>query len=261
MTNELGFKELYEVSLKSTSNIEVNGVQIEPGETIASFDRIQIANFQEIKNIVSANGGWDNRAHIYWETTKEIKINFTQGIFSKIQLALMSNSQLVENEGEQIIPINIRQEYESDDRGKIVIGRTLREPIFVYDKTTGKKITGWTATTDSILLNEAYKSVVVDYWYDYDNGCVTMTVGRPLTRGYLSLTGKMKVKDDVTGKVTTGIITIPKLRLMSDLSMRVGSDAIPQVGRLEAVAVPEGVRGQQKVMELTFLNDDIDADM
>ena len=83
MTNELGFKELYEVSLKSTSNIEVNGVQIEPGETIASFDRIQIANFQEIKNIVSANGGWDNRAHIYWETTKEIKINFTQVEFQK----------------------------------------------------------------------------------------------------------------------------------------------------------------------------------
>ena len=261
MTNELGFKELYEVSLKSTSNIEVNGVQIEPGETIASFDRIQIANFQEIKNIASANGGWDNRAHIYWETTKEIKINFTQGVFSKTQLALMSNCQLVENEGEQIIPINVRQEYESDDRGRIVIGRTLREPIFVYDKNTGKKITGWTATTDSILLNEAYKSVVVDYWYDYDNGCVTMTIGRPLTRGYLSLTGKMKVKDGVTGKVTTGIITIPKLRLMSDLSMRVGSDAIPQVGRLDAVAVPEGVRGQQKVMELTFLNDDIDADM
>ena len=261
MTNELGFKELYEVSLKSTSNIEVNGVQIEPGETIASFDRIQIANFQEIKNVASANGGWDNRAHIYWETTKEIKINFTQGVFSKTQLALMSNCQLVENEGEQIIPINIRQEYGSDDRGRIVIGRTLREPIFVYDKNTGKKITGWTATTDSILLNEAYKSVVVDYWYDYDNGCVTMTVGRPLTRGYLSLTGKMKVKDGVTGKVTTGIITIPKLRLMSDLSMRVGSDAIPQVGRLDAVAVPEGVRGQSKVMELTFLNDDIDADM
>jgi hypothetical protein len=45
MTNELGFKELYEVSLKSTSNIEVNGVQVEPGETIASFDKIQIANF------------------------------------------------------------------------------------------------------------------------------------------------------------------------------------------------------------------------
>lgn len=261
MTNELNFKELYEVSLKSTLPIEVSGTKIEAGETIASFDKIQIANFQEIKSVASANGGWDNRAHIFWETTKEVKINFSQGIFSKIQLALMTNAQLINNEGEQIIPINKREEFESDEHGKIVIGRTLREPVFVYDKATGKKITDWTSTTDSIMLNEAYKSVIVDYWYEYDNDCQIMTVGRLLTQGYLSLAGKMRVKDDITGKVKTGIIKIPKLRLMSDLSIRVGSDAIPQVGRLDAVAVPEGVRGQQKVMEIIFLNDDIDADM
>jgi hypothetical protein len=261
MNNELGFKELYEVSLKATLPIEVSGEKIEVGETIASFDKIQIANFQEIKSVASANGGWDNRAHIFWETTKEVKINFSQGVFSKVQLALMTNANLVENEGEQFVPINTRQEFESDEHGKIVIGHALREPIFVYDKNSGKKITGWTFTNDSILLNEAYKSVVIDYWYDYDNGCQIMTVGRPLTTGYLSLVGKMRVKDDVTGKVKTGIIKIPKLRLMSDLSMRVGSDAIPQVGRLDAVAVPEGARGQSKVMEIIFLNDDIDADM
>ena len=261
MTNELNFKELYEVSLKTTYPIEVSGERIEAGETIASFDKIQIANFQEIKTVASANGGWDNRAHVFWETTKEIRLNFTQGIFSKIQLALMSNANLVVNEGEQIIPINTRKEFESDENGRVFVGQMLREPIFVYDKNTGKKIISWSHAGDSILLNEAYKSVVIDYWYDYDNGCVTMTVGRPLTTGYLSLTGKMRVKDDVTGKVKTGIIKIPKLRLMSDLSMRVGSDAIPQVGRLDAVAVPEGGRGQSKVMEIIFLNDDIDADM
>ena len=260
MTNEFSFKELYEVSLKTTLPIEVGGIKIEPGETVAFFDNIQIANFQEVKNIASANGGWDNRAHIYWESTKEIKINFTQGVFSKLQLALMSNAALIKNEGEQLIPINIREEHESDDRGQIILGHTLREPIFVYDKETGKKLTGWTYSNDSILLNETYKSVVIDYWYDYDNGCITMAVGKPLTTGYLSLVGKMRVKDD-TGKVKTGIIKIPKLRLMSDLSMRVGSDAIPQVGRLDAVAVPEGARGQTKVMEVIFLNDDIDADV
>jgi hypothetical protein len=88
-----------------------------------------------------------------------------------------------------------------------------------------------------------------------------MNVGKRLTTGYLSLIGKMRVKDDITGKVKTGIIKIPKLRLMSDLSMRVGSDAIPQVGRLDVVAVPEGARGQSKVMQIIFLNDDIDAVM
>ena len=262
MTNELNFKELYEVSLKSTLPIEVSGTKIEAGETIASFDKIQIANFQEVKSVASANGGWDNRANIFWETTKEIKINFSQGIFSKIQLALMTNAQLINNEGEQIIPINTREKLESDERGIVRLAHRWRGPLFVYDGTTGKKITDWEDyIDDAIMLKESYRSVVVDYWYDYDNGCQIMTVGRPLTHGFLSLTGKMRVKDDVTGKVKTGIIKIPKLRLMSDLSMRVGSDAIPQVGRLDAIAVPEGGRGQSKVMEIIFLNDDIDADM
>ena len=261
MTNELSFKELYSVSLKATCSIEVGGHIIEPGETIALFDRIQIANFQEIKNITSANGGCGNQSLIFWESTKEVKINFSQGVFSKTQFALMSNSQLIENTGRETIPINMREEFESDELGEINIGRTLREPIFIYDKETGEKITGWTHTEKIVYLNQQYKEVIVDYWYDYDNGFTAMRIGKPLTTGFLSLTGKMKVKDDTTGKVVTGIIKIPKLRLMSDLSIRVGSDAIPQVGRLDAVAVPEGARGQSKIMEIIFLNDDIDADM
>ena len=261
MTNDFGFKELYEVSLKATYPIEVGGNTIETGETIASFEKIQIANFQEIKNTYSSNGGFDNRAHIFWDSTKEIKINFSQGIFSKTQFALMTNAHFIENMGDEIVTINAREEYESDENGKIEVMRTLREPIFVYDKVTGKKIKDWARTDNIIYINEQYKSVIIDYNYDYNNGFTAMRVGKPLTTGYLSLTGKMRVKDDTTGKVVTGIIKIPKLRLMSDLSMRVGSDAIPQVGRLEAVAVPEGARGQSKVMEIIFLNDDIDADM
>jgi hypothetical protein len=155
----------------------VSGERIEAGETIAVFDRIQIANFQEIKNIASANGGWDNRAHVYWETTKEIKINFAHGVFSKTQLALMTNAKLIANHGEQIVPINAREEYETDAGGKFVIERTLREPIFLYDKDTGKKITDWTREGNTFNLSKAYQQVVVDYWYEYDNGCVTMTIG------------------------------------------------------------------------------------
>ena len=261
MNNDFGFKELYEVSLKSTLPIEVGGNIIEVGETIASFDSIQIANFQEMKEIRTANGGFDNRSHVFWETTKEVKINFTQGIFSKMQFALMTNAQLIESNGDDIIVLEKREKCESDENGLITTAHTMREPVFVYDMATGKKITNWTRTENTISLGQPYKEVLVDYQYDYYNGYSLLKVGRALTRGYFSLTGKMRVKDDVTGKVRTGIIKIPKLKLMSDLSIRVGSEAVPQVGRLDAVAVPEGVRGQQKVMEIFFLNDDIDADM
>jgi hypothetical protein len=40
MTNELGFKELYEVSIKTTLAIEVGEKIVEAGETIAFFDKI-----------------------------------------------------------------------------------------------------------------------------------------------------------------------------------------------------------------------------
>jgi hypothetical protein len=47
-------------------------------------------------------------------------------------------------------------------------------------------------------------------------------VGRRLIEGYLRLEGKTRLKDDNTGQVVTGLIVIPRLKLMSDLSMRLG---------------------------------------
>lgn len=99
MENNFGLKELYEVSLKATYPIEVKGRKIEIGETVAQFDRIQIADFVENKSFISANGGFDNRAHVWWEETKEIKVNLSQGVFSKMQLALMTNANLTQSEG------------------------------------------------------------------------------------------------------------------------------------------------------------------
>jgi hypothetical protein len=105
MTNEISFKELYEVSLKATYPIEVGGETIEVGETVAFFDSIQLANFQEIKSATSAKGGFDNRARVFWEATKEVKINFTQGVFSKTQLALMTNAKIIDNLGTEIVTV------------------------------------------------------------------------------------------------------------------------------------------------------------
>jgi hypothetical protein len=40
MDNDIGFKELYEVSLKATYPIEMGDRKIEMGETIAVFDKL-----------------------------------------------------------------------------------------------------------------------------------------------------------------------------------------------------------------------------
>lgn len=84
MNTEFGLKELYEVSLKLTYPIEVSGRTYEAGESIAVFEKILVADFSENKKFTSANGGFDSRALVWWEETKEIRFSISQGVFSKI---------------------------------------------------------------------------------------------------------------------------------------------------------------------------------
>ena len=171
----------------------------------------------------------------------------------------MTGAKLVENEGQSIIPIFCREKVETDGSGVAKLSHGSVGPIFIY-KTTGEKIIA-EVTEHVIITTEPFTDLIVDYYYNYNNGYSIYTFGRALTNGYLTLEGKTRVKDDTTGQVITGILTIPKLKLMSNLSMRLGQDTIPVTGRLDAVAIPTGTRGQKKLMELVFLSDDIDSDM
>jgi hypothetical protein len=153
MNNEFGFKELYEVSLKTTYPIEVDGNAIEAGETVAFFDKIQIANFQEVKNSSTVRGGFDNRGLVFWDSTKEIKINFSQGVFSKAQYSLMSHAQLLESTGDEVYSINARKTLESDEKGNIEIAHNVlkNKPIFIYDLKTGEKVPNWNWSNNNTI--------------------------------------------------------------------------------------------------------------
>lgn len=258
---QFSMKELYDVSLKSTYPMRIGNRTIEPGEKIAVFDKIQIANFNEIKRVNTANGGFDNRSHVFWEETKEIQLNFIQGIFSKTQLSLMLNSELITADSNRSpILISKREILESKENG--IVG-LQKEPInlFVYDASTNEKINYKKISEKEIKIEKSYQNVIVDYQYEYNNRVEELVIGSQLTNGYLELEGKTRYKDDVTGHTHTGIIKIPKLKLMSNLSMRLGENASPVVGSFSAIALPTGERRNKIVMELFFLADDIDSDM
>lgn len=262
MEYEFGFSELTEVLIKTTQPLTLNGVTFEDGETIAAFDKIQVANFREEKMRWTAHGGLDDRDRVWWETVKDVRLSFTQGIFSRTQLGLLYNSKVLAPPALTTIPICSREVVESDENGDVLFGHTPMTPLFVYDCATGARITNYTIVTNNkINVGAPYKNVLLDYFWSYANGYSAFISGRQLTNGTFVLFGKTKVKDDITGQVKTGIIQIPKLKLMSDLSIQLGNKATPVVGRMDAIACPVGEHGQQSVMELVFLNDDIDSDM
>lgn len=263
MENEFGLKELTDLTLKVTYPIEMAGRIFEPGEVIARFDKIQLANFKEVTSRASANGGFDNRSHVIWEDPKEIQLSFTQGIFSARQFALLSNARLVDRQGEEGIIISGHYSGESDEQGKILVGKEGISDVFVYDAKTYEKIAPKSVDfkNGEIVIDFEYKDVEVDFNYRYYEKVTSCILGRKLIQGYLQLEGKSRVKDDITGKTRTAILRIPRLKLVSDLTMRLGREATPVLANFNAIGLPTGERGNKQIMELLFLSDDIDADM
>lgn len=262
MTTEFGLKELYDVTIRTTYPIEVNGRVLEVGEVVGAFDKVQIANIQEIKNSVTARGGWDNRGFVFWDTTREIRISFVQGIFSKTQLAILSGAKLTQQTVDDGIQIPCREELESDESGIITLSHEAVHSIFVYDLATSDKLTYTIVDATHLQISQPFVSVLVDYLYTYDKNTQIITIGQPLTTGFLTLSGRSRIKDDITGQTHTVILCIPKLKLMSDLSMRLGQNAAPQIGRFDALAIPTGGRkATTEAMHMLFLEDDIDSDI
>ena len=257
---EFGMKELYSVFLKTTYPMRINGKDFEEGEVIAAFDKIQLANFQEVKKAVEAKGGFDNRAHVTWLSTKEVDFIFSQGIFSKEQMALLTGANLVkDNQG---IVLTEREKVETDEEGSFELKNLPYRSFFLYD-AAGNKIPSSRITRNEkkvTVQDSTYEELICDYDFYYIAKVSELVIGQELVKGYLSLEARTRVKDDVTGHTRTGIIKIPQLKLMSDLSMRLGNNASPQMGTFKAVGYPVGSRGDSKVMEILFLEDDIDSD-
>lgn len=262
MEYEFSMKELYDVLLKTTSPIEIAGKKYEEGEVLCVFDKVQISNFNELKTRITAHGGFGDRDRVFWEDTKGIDITLSQGIFNSLQFALLCNAKMIYQKADISISVSKREEQESDDLGNITFSEVPNSGFFIYDKKTGEKITEYEVIDEkSISIKSPYVSVILDYSYNYNNGAKILTIGQRAIEGFLSLEGKTRVKDDISGKTRTGIIQIPKLKLMSDLSMRLGKNANPVVANFNFKALPVGERHRTEVMNLYFLNDDVDSDM
>lgn len=258
---QFGLKELYDVTLRAVTPLSIGSRIVEEGEVVAYFDKIQIANFQEIQNTAEARGGWDGRGLVFWETTREVRLVFSQGIFSQTQFALMNNIKLLEMAPTEMI-ISQREETESDADGYISLKYTLlpEEKIFVYNKTTGDKVL-YTIESTRLKVEQPFQSVVVDYARLYTTSANVATVGQQLTSGFLRMEGKTRIKDDVSGQTHTALVCIPQLKLRSTLNLRLGQAATPQVGTFNASAIPIGDRTNTYAMQVLFLDDDIDSDM
>ena len=261
MDESLGsFKSLEDVHLKATYDMKAGGKTFKEGETIALFDKIQVSGLRELKDYITANGGFDNRAHVFWESANRLNLTFSQGVFSNLQFGLLNNARVIQKLENEPILITKVEKLESSENKIITLSEEPVDQLFVYDQNTGETIS-FTKNGKQLEINTAFLNVVVYYRYNYMGGGMIAKIGQQFLTGFLELEGKTRVKDDTSGLVTTGIIKIPKLKLMSGLSIKLGTQANPVVGNFSAVGVPVESRHSSYVLEFDFLNNDIDSDM
>lgn len=257
--SEFSLKEIYDVVLKATYPMEINGIHFDIGDIIIKFDKLQLANFSEISSFVAARGGFDNRARVIWDELKEVPLTFTQGVFSKMQMAMMNNLKIIDSKENQSEIFTQVEETQSDGDGKIILKHIPVDKLRIKDEN-GANL-DYEIENNIVTIQDIFKSVYVSYDFEYTNKMTYLTIGQRFLNGFLALEGRTRVKDDITGQTHTGIIRIPRLKLISDLSIRLGQNATPVQGTFKAIGYPIGVKGNKKAMEIIFLDDDIDSDL
>ena len=298
MDNFSGIKELYDVSIRLNSPLEFNGRKFNTNETLLLFETAEIADITERKSSVQARGGYHNNVFINWETDKEMNFAISHGVLSPVSWALLSNSKIEMpktksvsyNELVHIIEDNdyyyVDLKYKPNHCNCIMgaQGNPCNEPlpmgrrpelmlkplppsrekfIFVYDQETGQRIDDFEIYENRLFFKRPYRKVYVDYTFEYEDKIKVIKVGDRLFNGFLSLTGKMSVKDEISGEVTTAILEIPKIKLSSNLSMRLGKNYDSStVSDFFFTGYPdENVRREkQSVCKITFLDKELTGD-
>lgn len=132
--------------------------------------------------------------------------------------------------------------------------------IFCYDVDTGLPIRGFNIYGNKIFFQKSYREVFIDYTFTYEDKIRELDIGNRLFNGFLRLDAKMSVKDENSGEVTTAILEMPKIKLSSNLSMRLGKNyESSTVSDFYFIGYPEEEKGGT-VAKITFLDKELTED-
>lgn len=295
MDRLVGIKELYDVNLRLSTPLEIGERKYDMNESILSFDKAEIAQFQENVRTVSARGGLGNPELINWETDRDATFALSNGVLSPKSWALLSNSQLnkpnyksIQSQemvntvcDEQWIYADLKYSPNACDRlgaqpnpcnEPLPMGRRpelMLKPlppskvkwIFIYDGDTGERIRDFKIFGNRIFLGAAARRIYVDYTFTYNSKIYTLEVGKRLMNTFLRLDAKMSVKDQMTGEVRTAILEMPKVRISSRLSIIVGKNYDDStVSNFQFIGTLDDQRKDEGIAQISFLDKELSGE-
>ena len=283
-----GVKELYEVMLKAKVPMQFGSRYLEEGEPVLYFEKVNMAMLTEQSSPIMARGGWANLPHVIWEDRSEVQFSLTEGVMSKISMGILFSANVTDKPyGESILVPRREGPYDLDSDHQLFLDNwpvgVDRKKTFIYEytrdvaqkKVYGKRIHGKMDPFDPTLerpcvqvyedkeltkLADSTKQYIVDYYYEYENEALIYNIQKERFNGLFTLEGKFYTKDENDGINYTNLIYMPKVRVMSDISLRLGERADPTVAVFNIIGMPENTISNKKglILEVTSLSNDID---
>ena len=285
-----GVKELYEVVLKAKIPMQFGARRLEEGEPVLYFENVNISMLSERNSPIMARGGWSNMPRVIWEDRSEVTFSLTEGVMSSISMGILLSANMTEKQKGISLAVPIREgPFDLDSNNGLYLSHTPIFPpqkkvfIYEYERDVGQKkvygkidnelshdnpLTGEHepyvkiyADKECKIEADATKHYVVDYYYEYKDEALIYLIQKERFDGLFTLEGKFYSKDENEGIKYTNLIYMPKVRVVSDINLRLGERADPTTSVFNIVGMPEKTDDSNNlIVRITRLNQDIDAD-
>lgn len=263
-----GIKDLYEVTLRANISMNFGFRKIEAGEPVLYFENVNMANLSEGNHPIVAKGGWGNMPHVVWEDRAEMTFSLSEGVISSTGMGILTSARVLNNkkDGNVYVPCKEGPKYLNKDNSfKIKHIVSPQKKSFCYsfsrDCIQEKKEYTLNEKTVTVLNPKPNEQYIFDYYYRYGDEALIYLIEKERFNGNFSLEGKFYSKDENEGLDYTNLLIMPKVRIVSDINLRLGETASPTVSVFNIIAMPSPTeRGRNTLVEIIQLNEDVDED-
>ena len=289
MDQYFGTKELYEVVLKAKVPMQFGSRYLEEGEPVLYFENVSMSVLTEQNSPIIARGGWANLPRVIWENRSEVQFTLSEGVMSSISMGILLSANVVET-GVSAPLLAPKREgpYGLDEDNCLYLEHwpvpVEKKKTFIFEyardvaqkKVYGERVYGITNPLDGSenrpcirvyedkelrTLADLTKSYIVDYYYEYNEPALTYSIQKERFNGLFTLEGKFYSKDENEGLNYTNLIYMPKVRIVSDINLRLGERADPTMSVFNIIGLPETTTEKRNlILEITRLGADIDGE-
>lgn len=213
-----------------------------------------------------ARGGWANMPQVIWEDRDEMTFSLSEGVMNDVGMGLLFSAKLLTNASRLVTYVPKREGPFFGSKIRLSAVPSAAKPVFCYEyerdciqQKVNYSLDGCNLTVEDSSYDKEY---IVDYYFEYGKESLLYVIEKERFTGTFTLEGKFYTKDENEGLNVTNVLTMPKVRVVSGINLRLGEGANPTTSVFNVIAMPvKTADSSYTLAEIVRLPEDIDAEI